>query len=355
MKPFKKKAIAVIVTLSIVLTGGLFLSSNYLENAGNKETVELSTSPNESIANDYDGKFNSEAKESDDGTEQTDVILQKVSINNIPKYSGNAYISINSGKPYFSESEKENKEQFEYYSSLDDLGRCGVAYANICKEVMPTEERGTIGQIRPSGWHTVKYNGIVDGNYLYNRCHLIGYQLAGENANELNLITGTRYLNIVGMLEFENMVGAYVEETNNHVLYRVTPIFNGNNLVAQGVEIEAWSVEDEGSGICFNVFCYNVQPGIEIDYATGDSWIAGDSYVEEKQSESSSVEESQTNLNEQELREFILNKNTKKFHLPTCSSVDSMAEKNKEIYEGTVDEIKEKGYTPCSRCLGEYK
>lgn len=355
MKPFKKKAIAVIVTLSIVLTGGLFLSSNYLENAGNKETVELSTSPNESIANDYDGKFNSEAKESDDGTEQTDVILQKVSINNIPKYSGNAYISINSGKPYFSESEKENKEQFEYYSSLDDLGRCGVAYANICKEVMPTEERGTIGQIRPSGWHTVKYNGIVDGNYLYNRCHLIGYQLAGENANELNLITGTRYLNIVGMLEFENMVGAYVEETNNHVLYRVTPIFNGNDLVAQGVEIEAWSVEDEGSGICFNVFCYNVQPGIEIDYATGDSWIAGDSYVEEKQSESSSVEESQTNLNEQELREFILNKNTKKFHLPTCSSVDSMAEKNKEIYEGTVDEIKEKGYTPCSRCLGEYK
>ncbi len=355
MKPFKKKAIAVIVTLSIVLTGGLFLSSNYLENAGNKETVELSTSPNESIANDYDGKFNSEAKESDDGTEQTDVILQKVSINNIPKYSGNAYISINSGKPYFSESEKENKEQFEYYSSLDDLGRCGVAYANICKDVMPTEERGTIGQIRPSGWHTVKYNGIVDGNYLYNRCHLIGYQLAGENANELNLITGTRYLNIVGMLEFENMVGAYVEETNNHVLYRVTPIFNGNDLVAQGVEIEAWSVEDEGSGICFNVFCYNVQPGIEIDYATGDSWIAGDSYVEEKQSESSSVEESQTNLNEQELRKFILNKNTKKFHLPTCSSVDSMAEKNKEIYEGTVDEIKEKGYTPCSRCLGEYK
>ena len=355
MKPFKKKAIAVIVTLSIVLTSGLFLSSNYLENAGNKETVELSTSPNESIANDYDGKFNSEAKESDDGTEQTDVILQKVSINNIPKYSGNAYISINFGKPYFSESEKENKEQFEYYSSLDDLGRCGVAYANICKDVMPTEERGTIGQIRPTGWHTVKYNGIVDGNYLYNRCHLIGYQLAGENVNELNLITGTRYLNVVGMLEFENMVGAYVEETNNHVLYRVTPIFNGNDLVAQGVEIEAWSVEDEGSGICFNVFCYNVQPGIEIDYATGDSWIAGDSYVEEKQSESSSVEESQTNLNTQELREFILNKNTKKFHLPTCSSVDSMAEKNKEIYEGTVDEIKEKGYTPCSRCLGEYK
>lgn len=355
MKLFKKKAIAVIVTLSIVLTGGLFLSSNYLENASNKENVELSTSPNESIANDYDGKFNSEAKEFDAGTEQTDVILQKVSIDNIPKYSGNAYISINSGKPYFSESEKENKEPFEYYSSLDDLGRCGVAYANICKEIMPTEERGTIGQIRPSGWHTVKYNGIVDGNYLYNRCHLIGYQLAGENANELNLITGTRYLNIVGMLEFENLVGAYVEETNTHVLYRVTPIFNGNDLVAQGVEIEAWSVEDGGSGICFNVFCYNVQPGIEIDYATGDSWIAGDSYVEEKQSESSSVEESQTNLNEQELREFILNKNTKKFHLPTCSSVDSMAEKNKEIYEGTVDEIKGMGYTPCSRCLGMYK
>lgn len=182
------------------------------------------------------------------------------------------FIEINGNVPQFSEIDKERTDAFEMYSDLDCLGRCGVAYANICKEIMPTEERGTIGQIRPSGWHTVKYNGIVDGNYLYNRCHLIGFQLAGENANELNLITGTRYLNISGMLVWENQVAEYVKETENHVLYRVTPIFVKNELVCRGVHIEAWSVEDEGRGICFSVFCPNVQPGITIDYTTGESF-----------------------------------------------------------------------------------
>ena len=196
--------------------------------------------------------------------------VSAVTLANIPEYSGEPYVVLNDNWPYF-DAEDLTTEPFEYYSELDSLGRCGVAYANICLEIMPTEPRGEIGQVKPTGWHTVKYD-CVDGKYLYNRCHLIGYQLAGENANRQNLITGTRYLNVTGMLPFENMVDDYVEETENHVLYRVTPIFEGTNLVASGVLIEAFSVEDEGEGICFNVYIYNVQPGISIDYATGDSW-----------------------------------------------------------------------------------
>ncbi len=194
----------------------------------------------------------------------------------IPAYSGSPYITINNNVPSFTSTDLSRLDAFEIYSNLDNLGRCGVAYANICKEIMPTSERGAIGNVRPSGWHTVKYNDLIDGNYLYNRCHLIGYQLAGENANTKNLITGTRYLNVTGMIPFENAVANYVEKTNNHVLYRVTPIFEGNNLVASYVQIEAWSVEDSGSGICYNVLCYNVQPGITINYATGDSSANGE-------------------------------------------------------------------------------
>ena len=187
--------------------------------------------------------------------------------------SQEAYQEINGNQPDFTDQEKADTSPFEQYSQLDALGRCGQAYANICQELMPTEERGKIGQVRPTGWHTVKYNGLVDGNYLYNRCHLIGYQLAGENANERNLITGTRYMNTVGMLPFENQIADYVHDTGNHVLYRVTPDFQGNNLVASGVEMEAWSVEDGGQGVCFHVYCYNIQPGIGINYADGESWL----------------------------------------------------------------------------------
>lgn len=192
-----------------------------------------------------------------------------VNLGSIPEYSGDAYVTINNNVPFFSDSDLTT-ESFESYSSLDSLGRCGVAYANVCKDTMPTAKRGKIGSIKPTGWHTVKYDN-VDGKYLYNRCHLIGYQLTAENANKKNLITGTRYLNTQGMLPFENMVADYVKETNHHVLYRVTPLFKGNNLLASGVLIEAKSVEDKGAGISFNVFCYNVQPGISIDYGTGDS------------------------------------------------------------------------------------
>ena len=193
-----------------------------------------------------------------------------VTISDIPEYSGEPYVVLQDNWPDFDAGDLST-EAFETYSELDELGRCGVAYANICLEIMPTEPRGEIGQVKPTGWHTVKYD-CVDGKYLYNRCHLIGYQLAGENANRQNLITGTRYLNVTGMLPFENMVDDYVENTENHVLYRVTPFFDGDNLVASGVQMEAFSVEDEGEGVCFNVFVYNVQPGVRIDYATGESW-----------------------------------------------------------------------------------
>lgn len=190
----------------------------------------------------------------------------------LPTFSSERpWVEIHGNIPYFDETNLSRTDPFEIYSDLDSLGRCGVAYANICKELMPTDARGSISSVKPSGWHSVKYD-IVDGKYLFNRCHLIGFQLAGENANERNLITGTRYLNIEGMLPFENLVADYVNETGGHVLYRVTPVFIGDNLVADGVLMEGWSVEDEGEGVCFCVFAYNAQPGIAIDYVTGDSW-----------------------------------------------------------------------------------
>lgn len=212
-----------------------------------------------------DTKYQAEEQAQQEGTQQLTDDLE------IPVYAGQPYTVIKDNVPDFTEEEKSCTDAFEYYGDLDTLGRCTVTFANVCPQTQPTEKRGTIGQVRPSGWHTVKYNDLIDGNYLYNRCHLIGYQLTGENANVSNLITGTRYLNVEGMLPFEDMVDDYVDETGNHVLYRVTPIFKGDELVARGVRMEAWSVEDAGTGICFDVFCYNVQPGIVIDYATGDS------------------------------------------------------------------------------------
>ena len=193
-------------------------------------------------------------------------------LSSIPEFTDSPFVYINNNIPNFTE-EDFSKGVFEYYSELDGMGRCGVAFANICKEIMPTEPRGEIGMVRPSGWKLAKYD-IVDGKYLYNRCHLIGYQLAGENANVKNLITGTRYLNVQGMLPFENEIANYIKNQNDnkHVLYRVTPIFENNNLVASGVQMEAYSIEDNGQGVCFNVYVYNVQPGISINYANGESF-----------------------------------------------------------------------------------
>ena len=270
----------------------------------------------------------------------------------IPKYSGMPYFVLNDNVPYFSNSDKTRTDAFEYYSALDRLGRCGQAYANICPELEPTEERDEIGQIRPSGWHTVKYNGLIDGNYLYNRCHLIAYQLAGENANERNLITGTRYLNTCSMEYFETWVDNYVDRTGNHVLYRVTPVYDGDNLVASGVRMEGWSVEDDGSGICFNVYCYNVQPGIIIDYSNGDSRLdERHTAADEEMSEQETCEAYTVAPGEYE---FVINTNSGKFHLKSCDSVQDMAEYNKMPYTGTAQELIDMGYKPCRRCLPEY-
>lgn len=267
------------------------------------------------------------------------------SLADIPTYSGQPYVAINDNVPFFVDSDMTDTS-FESYSNLDNLGRCGVAYASVGIDLMPTEERGAIGSVKPTGWHTVKYD-IVDGKYLYNRCHLIGYQLSGENANEKNLITGTRYLNVTGMLPFENMVADYVKETENHVLYRVTPVFEGDNLVASGVLMEAKSVEDDGDGILYCVYIYNVQPGITIDYATGDSALSGE-VISSETATTAAVGAAQAT--EPQGTTYILNTNTKKFHYPSCSSVSQMKESNKKSYTGSRDDVISQGYDPCKRC-----
>ena len=299
-------------------------------------------------------------------------------ITSIPSYSSNPYVVINNNIPFFDTSDLTTSS-YENYSNLDSLGRCGTATACIGKDIMPTDERGSIGSVKPTGWHTVKYSGI-DGNYLYDRCHLIGYQLTGENANEKNLITGTRYLNVDGMLPFENMVADYIKETGNHVLYRVTPIFGGNNLLASGVLMEAKSVEDNGAGIEFNVYCYNVQPGIEIDYTTGES--SGLEYTSNNttsntttnnstntstatnttaNSSSNTKDENKTEIIETSKSEnatsnvnitssYVLNTSTKKFHETTCSSISTMSEKNMKNYTGSRSDLISQGYVPCKKC-----
>lgn len=270
------------------------------------------------------------------------------------EYAQECYIEINENVPHFKDDEITNKS-FEQYSELDDLGRCGVAFACIGKDIMPTEERGAIGQIKPSGWQLAKYD-IVDGKYLYNRCHLIGYQLTGENANEKNLITGTRSMNVDGMLPFENMVDEYIEETNNHVMYRVTPIYEGDNLVAKGVQMEAYSVEDDGEGISFNVFVFNAQPGIRINYADGTSELIDDSAdAEEKETKEVSTtkleaDNKNTGNNEAQTGEYVLNTKTMKIHFKDCPSVEDIQPENKESFNGTKDYLLENGYTSCGRC-----
>lgn len=271
-------------------------------------------------------------------------------LSSVPAYSGSPYTEINNNTPYFSDSDMTTAS-YENYGNLDSLGRCTTAVACIGQDLMPTEKRGDIGSVKPTGWHTVKYNGI-DGNYLYNRCHLIGYQLTGENANEKNLVTGTRYMNVEGMEPFENMTADYIKETGNHVMYRVTPEFNGNNLLADGVLMEAKSVEDNGAGILFCVFCYNVQPGITIDYATGES--SGPEFTGSNQQQSSTATPTQAAV--QQTQEpssgttYIINTNTGKFHYPDCSSVARMKDSNKKEYTGSRDDLIAQGYEPCKNC-----
>ncbi len=251
----KQSLILIILSLIIILTVGYTNGNirNYIEDLIDGQKVSAV------FQNALD----------DIGRENAESTKISFSIDAIPKFKDEPYVIINNNKPDFKE-EDLTTEAFEKYSNLDSLGRCGVAYANICNQLMPTEKRGEIGMIKPSGWQISKYD-FVDGKYLYNRCHLIGFQLAGENANEKNLITGTRYLNVTGMLPFENQVAEYVKKYNKHVLYRVTPIFKDKNLVARGVQMEAMSVEDKGKSICFNVYVYNNQPGVEINYQTGEN------------------------------------------------------------------------------------
>lgn len=261
---------------------------------------------------------------------------KSISLSNIPEFSNYAYVKINNNVPSFTDDEMTTKS-FEKYGELDSLGRCTTAYACVGTDIMPTKERGSIGSVKPTGWQTVKYD-CVDGKYLYNRCHLIGYQLTGENANTKNLITGTRYLNVEGMLPFENMVADYVKETQNHVFYRVNPIFEGNNLLASGVQIEAKSVEDNGDGICFNIYCYNVQPDIVIDYATGKSHEMGGVF------ESDSIDSKPAPS------KYIINTNTKKFHKEGCSAIKNTPKNNKKDYSGNREELISQGYEPCKKC-----
>lgn len=282
------------------------------------------------------------------GTQQSDISMET-----IPEYDGEPYVVIDDNEPNFTEEELQ-PEAYETYGTLDALGRCSIAEASIGEGLMPTEKRGAIGQVKPTGWHTVKYD-MVEGKYLYNRCHLIGYQLTAENANEKNLITGTRYMNTEGMLPFENMVADYIKETGNHVMYRVTPVFEGENLVASGVQMEAESVEDQGADLSFNVYVYNVQPGVEIDYKTGESREANELLPASKNSDkagnavsgTASDKDSSDPVSEQT---YILNTSSKKFHKESCSGVKSMKEKNKKVYTGKREEVIEQGYAPCGNC-----
>lgn len=288
------------------------------------------------------------AKPTESETPTPQVTAPVIDLSSIPAFSGVPYVAINDNVPEFTDADLTTTS-FETYSNLDSLGRCGVAYACIGIDLMPTEERGSIGQVKPSGWHTVKYD-IVDGKYLYNRCHLIGYQLTAENANTKNLITGTRYLNVEGMLPFENMVADYIKETGNHVLYRVTPAFEGDNLLASGVQMEAMSVEDKGESILFNVYCYNAQPGVSIDYTNGDSELDGSAETETHQETETITKLEETTSPASSGTTYILNTNTHKFHYPDCSSVKKMSEKNKQEFTGTRDEVINMGYDPCGNC-----
>lgn len=266
---------------------------------------------------------------------QEETSTEEISIEEIPEYSGEPYVPINNNEPEFTENEL-TEEAVERYSQLDEQGRAQTAEATIGQELMPTEKRESISEVKPSGWVNKKYEN-VDGGYLYNRCHLIGYQLTAENANEKNLITGTRYMNVEGMLPFENMVADYIKETDHHVRYRVTPIYKGDDLVASGVQMEGESVEDQGESISFNVYVYNVQPGIEIDYATGDSRkMTGTA------NESADLETGEMT--------YILNTNTKKIHKLDCTSVSEIQKENRQEVTKSKIELIGEGYEPCKRC-----
>ena len=378
-----KKLLGVIIAVLVLAVAGIAGGSD------SENTDTSSTSESNVVESVFENGFFGDADDNNNGKveepeKQTEKTTEKattpnepvgngagnVSLDNIPAFSGSPYVAINGNTPSFSSSEITTKS-YEKYSSLDSLGRCSVVIACLGRDIMPTEERGNIGQVKPSGWQTVKYD-FVDGKYLYNRCHLIGFQLSGENANTRNLITGTRYMNVQGMLPFENMVADYIKETDNHVMYRVTPVFKGRELVARGVQIEAYSVEDEGDGICFNVYCYNVQPGVEIDYATGKSALADEPTAQQttkivettKSPETTRKPETTVQTTAEQTaaqstqapnvavvtKDFVLNTNSKKYHETWCRYSDQISPQNRQEYSGTADELEAQGYEPCKVC-----
>lgn len=271
--------------------------------------------------------------------------------NSLPTWDGtHASIEVNNNVPFFTKDEIVSKS-YEKYSELDSLGRCGPAVACLGMDTLPTEKRGSIGMVKPSGWHTVKYPDQIKDRYLYNRCHLIAYELSAENANKLNLVTGTRYLNIDGMLPYENKTREYIDQTGNHVMYRSTPVFVGNELVCRGVLMEAYSVEDNGKGLQFCIFCYDVQPEISIDYATGDSHIGNP--VSNSTPSADTHTSDITSVETPQGTTYIINTNSKVFHRPDCSAVSKMSQKNKKEYTGNYDDLITEGYKPCSICNPE--
>lgn len=354
----KIKGLLVYLTLIALLFSGCSQDiSTYSDNTEVTQAVTKSNSATKSDSKKPKKKSgkNTSSKKNKSSKRTNKSSKSSFSYKNVPKYKNKPYVAINNNEPFFKKNELKGKS-FEKYSKLDYLGRCGVAEASIGTDLMPSEKRGSISQVKPTGWHSVRYN-FVDGKSLYNRCHLIGYQLSGENANERNLITGTRYLNVDGMLPFENMVADYVKETKNHVMYRVTPVFVGNELVARGVLMEGYSVEDDGDGICFNVFCYNAQPNVKINYATGES--SGSGKIKTAQNENGKNTNSKggtpksntSNENQDDSKyDYILNMNTHKFHLPGCRGVKQMSEANKGKYKGSREEVIEQGYEPCKIC-----
>ena len=319
------------------LTGLLLILSVCLTSCGNQGQTDSGKDSNTQSGTKV-------AAEDHSGEEKGSDSESYVTVDDVPAYSGEPYVEVNDNQPEFTEEELTTVS-YEDYSELDELGRCQSAEACIGQDLMPTEARESISSVKPTGWKNKSYD-TVDGGYVYNRCHLIGFQLTGENANEENLITGTRYMNVEGMLPFEDEVAAYIKETDNHVMYRVTPVFEGDDLVASGVQMQAESVEDDGVGISFNVYVYNVQPYVVIDYKTGENW-EGDEIAEPEGKWADGTEAEPSDTKEQM---YILNKNTKKFHKPECSGAKKIKAKNKGEYTGSRQTLIDEGYEPCGNC-----
>ncbi|MBS6792705.1 MAG: DNA/RNA non-specific endonuclease [[Ruminococcus] lactaris] len=319
------------------LTGLLLILSVCLTSCGNQGQTDSGKDSNTQSGTKVAAEDHSAEEKGSDSESY-------VTVDDVPAYSGEPYVEVNDNQPEFTEEELTTVS-YEDYSELDELGRCQSAEACIGQELMPTEARESISSVKPTGWKNKSYD-TVDGGYVYNRCHLIGFQLTGENANEENLITGTRYMNVEGMLPFEDEVAAYIKETDNHVMYRVTPVFEGDDLVASGVQMQAESVEDDGVGISFNVYVYNVQPYVVIDYKTGENW-EGDEIAEPEGKWADGTEAEPSDTKEQM---YILNKNTKKFHKPECSGAKKIKAKNKGEYTGSRQTLIDEGYEPCGNC-----